>query len=80
MSEETNIKPHNPTNEDIWNYMKELEMHILYLTRMFNDEKHGVRKEIKDIHSYLYGGNIVSPMGNGSLRQRIVKGVKDALA
>ena len=39
-----------------------------------------VKKEIKEIHAYLYGGNIVSPMGNGSLRQRIVEGVKNALA
>ena len=39
-----------------------------------------VKKELAEIHAYLYGGNIVSPMGNGSLRQRIVKGVKDALA
>ena len=39
-----------------------------------------VKKEIKEIHAYLFGGDIVSPMGNGSLRQRIVEGVKNALA
>ena len=39
-----------------------------------------VKKEIKEIHAYLFGGDIISPMGNGCLRQRIVKGVKDALA
>ena len=39
-----------------------------------------VKKQIKEIHAYLFGGDIISPMGNGSLRQRIVKGVKDALA
>ena len=39
-----------------------------------------VKKEIKEIHAYLFGGDIISPMGNGSLRQRIVKDVKDALA
>ena len=39
-----------------------------------------VKKEIKEIHAYLFGGDIISPMGYGSLRQRIVKGVKDALA
>ena len=39
-----------------------------------------VKKEIKEIHAYLFGGDIISPMGNGSLRQRIVKCVKDALA
>ena len=39
-----------------------------------------VKKEIKEIHAYLFGGDIISPMGNVRLRQSIVKGVKDALA
>ena len=45
-----------------------------------NNQILDLKKEIKEIHAYLYGGNIVSPMGNGSLRQRIVEGVKNALA
>tara|TARA_R100000773_G_C4153732_1_gene74592 strand:+ start:191 stop:427 length:237 start_codon:yes stop_codon:yes gene_type:complete len=45
-----------------------------------NNQISDLKKEIKEIHAYLYGGNIVSPMGNGSLRQRIVEGVKNALA
>ena len=44
-----------------------------------NNQISDLKKEIKEIHAYLYGGNIVSPMGNGSLRQRIVEGVKNAL-
>ena len=39
-----------------------------------------VKKEIKEIHAYLFGGDIISPMANVSLRQRIVEGVKNALA
>ena len=53
---------------------------IMKLLESNNFELSILKREIKEIHAYLYGGNIVSPMGNGSLRQRIVKGVKDALA
>lgn len=78
MSKETKI-----TNEDI-----NLIMQVLDSIRNSQAESNvrmqnhmaDVKKEIKEIHAYLYGGNIVSPMGNGSLRQRIVEGVKNALA
>ena len=45
-----------------------------------NNQILDLKKEIKEIHAYLFGGDIVSPMGNGSLGQRIVEGVKNALA
>tara|TARA_A100001391_G_C5021090_1_gene265844 strand:+ start:77 stop:286 length:210 start_codon:yes stop_codon:yes gene_type:complete len=53
---------------------------IMKLLESNNFELSILKREIKEIHAYLYGGNIVSPMGNGSLRQRIVEGVKNALA
>ena len=53
---------------------------IMKLLEYNNFELSILKREIKEINAYLYGGNIVSPMGNGSLRQRIVEGVKNALA
>ena len=56
------------------------DIDLILTLELINSQILDLKKEIKEIHAYLYGGNIVSPMGNGSLRQRIVEGVKNALA
>ena len=56
------------------------DIDLILTLELINSQILDLKKEIKEIHAYLFGGDIISPMGNGSLRQRIVKGVKDALA